>query len=57
MRPRRSCSAALAAGDYAAFMRLAVRSRKNILVSGPDGIRQDDLDEGPDPGDSIPTSD
>jgi type IV secretion system protein VirB11 len=28
---------ALAAGDYAAFMRLAVRSRKNILVSGPTG--------------------
>ena len=23
--------------DYEAFMRLAVRSRKNILVSGPDG--------------------
>ena len=27
----------LAASDYAAFMRLAVRSRKNILVSGPTG--------------------
>jgi type IV secretion system protein VirB11 len=27
----------LTAGDYAAFMRLAVRSRKNILVSGPTG--------------------
>jgi type IV secretion system protein VirB11 len=27
----------LAAGDFAAFMRLAVRSRKNILVSGPTG--------------------
>jgi len=27
----------LAAADYAAFMRLAVRSRKNILVSGPTG--------------------
>jgi type IV secretion system protein VirB11 len=27
----------LAAGDYPAFMRLAVRSRKNILVSGPTG--------------------
>jgi type IV secretion system protein VirB11 len=27
----------LAAGDYLAFMRLAVRSRKNILVSGPTG--------------------
>ena len=27
----------LAAGDYPSFMRLAVRSRKNILVSGPTG--------------------
>ena len=27
----------LAAGEYEAFMRLAVRSRKNILVSGPTG--------------------
>ena len=27
----------LAAGDYEAFMRLAVRGRKNILVSGPTG--------------------
>jgi type IV secretion system protein VirB11 len=27
----------LMAGDYPAFMRLAVRSRKNILVSGPTG--------------------
>ena len=27
----------LAAGDYAAFMRLAVAARKNILVSGPTG--------------------
>jgi type IV secretion system protein VirB11 len=27
----------LAAADYEAFMRLAVRSRKNILVSGPTG--------------------
>jgi type IV secretion system protein VirB11 len=27
----------LAASDYASFMRLAVRSRKNILVSGPTG--------------------
>ena len=27
----------LASGDYLAFMRLAVRSRKNILVSGPTG--------------------
>lgn len=27
----------LSAGDYTAFMRLAVRSRKNILVSGPTG--------------------
>ncbi|MEP6546885.1 MAG: P-type DNA transfer ATPase VirB11 [Gammaproteobacteria bacterium] len=27
----------LAASDYEAFMRLAVRSRKNILVSGPTG--------------------
>ena len=27
----------LAVGDYEAFMRLAVRSRKNILVSGPTG--------------------
>jgi type IV secretion system protein VirB11 len=27
----------LSAGDYPAFMRLAVRSRKNILVSGPTG--------------------
>lgn len=28
---------AMAAGDFAAFMRLAVRGRKNILVSGPTG--------------------
>ena len=27
----------LAAGDYEAFMRLAVKARKNILVSGPTG--------------------
>jgi type IV secretion system protein VirB11 len=27
----------LSSGDHAAFMRLAVRSRKNILVSGPTG--------------------
>jgi type IV secretion system protein VirB11 len=27
----------LAAGEYATFMRLAVRSRKNIVVSGPTG--------------------
>jgi type IV secretion system protein VirB11 len=27
----------LSAGEYEAFMRLAVRSRKNILVSGPTG--------------------
>jgi type IV secretion system protein VirB11 len=30
-------AACLAAGDYETFMRLAVRARKNILVSGPTG--------------------
>jgi type IV secretion system protein VirB11 len=33
----RELLASLAAGEYPAFMRLAVRSRKNILVSGPTG--------------------
>ena len=37
MRPNKNCCAFLSAGDHAAFMRLAVRSRKNILVSGPTG--------------------
>src|SRR5258708_22095003 len=31
----------LASSDYEAFMRLAVRSRKNILVSGPTGSGKD----------------
>ena len=32
-----SCCACMARGEYEAFMRLAVRARKNILVSGPTG--------------------
>ena len=37
MRPRRELLQLLEAQDYEAFMRLAVASRKNILVSGPTG--------------------
>ena len=37
MRPRPSSLRLLEARDYEAFMRLAVVSRKNILVSGPTG--------------------
>ena len=36
-RSRRSSLRLLAAGQYEAFMRLAVKGRKNILVSGPTG--------------------
>ncbi len=35
--PERELSLSLQAGDYVQFMRLAVTSRKNILVSGPTG--------------------
>ena len=36
-RPSRNCCACWPASDFEAFMRLAVRSRKNIVVSGPTG--------------------
>ncbi len=35
--PSRNCCGCWRHRDYTAFMRLAVRSRKNILVSGPTG--------------------
>lgn len=42
----------LATEAYPEFMQLAVRSRKNILVSGLHRVGQDHLHEGADPGDS-----